>query len=98
MFKLKTIILSRFTKTKEDEETLRRRKICKSCEFNSLNVKKIPRKKRMLKKISDFYSWITGNSEEDNLGNCLACEACSLYFKTAEILEECKKGYWDKNK
>jgi len=95
MFKtIKIIILSRFKKSKEDEETLRKRKICKGCEFNSLNVEKIPIKKRILKKLSDFYSWITGKSEDDVLGNCTFCSSCSIYYKIL-MEDNCEKGYWD---
>lgn len=82
MKKLITIITSRFTKPKEDKETERKRKICRSCEFNSLNSVKIKLSKRILIKMSDFYSWITGKGEEDNLHNCTACESCSIYYKT----------------
>lgn len=92
---LKTIILSRFTKPNEDEEVLRKRKICKVCEYNSLNVKEISRKKKILKKLSDFYSWITGNLEDDNLGLCNFC-GCSIYYKIL-MDDDCKKGKWKTN-
>lgn len=83
MFKtLRIIILSRLTKPKEDKEVLRKRKICKGCSYNSLNVEKVPLKKLIIIKVSDFYSWITGNKEDDSLGNCTACLGCSLYYST----------------
>jgi hypothetical protein len=91
---LKTIILSRFKKPREEEETERRRGICKVCPFNSKNVHKIPLTKLVLKKLSDFYSWITGNADEDNLGSCLGCKSCSIYYKTEEGLEICPKEKW----
>jgi len=94
---LKTIILSRLTKPKEDKEVLRKRKICKGCSYNSLNVEKIPLKKLIVIKVSDFYSWITDKGEDDILGNCTDC-GCSVYYKSQEELENCPKGYWDKNK
>ena len=94
--KLKTIVKSRLTKPKEDKETLRRRSICKGCEYNSLNMEKIPFKKLVWKKASDFYSWIAGKEDEDNLGNCTICNSCSVYYKSAEELEDCKIGRWNK--
>lgn len=80
--KLKIIILSRINKPKEDEEVLRKRSICKKCDFNSLNMEKIPFNKLLLKKLSDFYSWMAGKKDEDNLHNCEACMSCSIYYKT----------------
>lgn len=80
--KIKIILLSRLKKPKENKEVLRKRSICKGCEFNSLNMEKLPFKKLIVKKLSDFYSFIAGKSEEDNLGNCEACESCSLFYKT----------------
>lgn len=99
MKKLITIITSRFTKPKEDKETERKRKICRSCEFNSLNSVKIKLSKRILIKMSDFYSWITGKKEEDNLGNCVFCSSCSIYYKIlmSDQGENCEAGKWDKN-
>lgn len=93
--KIKIILLSRLKKPKEDKEVLRKRSICKSCEFNSINMEKLPFKKLIIKKLSDFYSFIAGKSEEDNLGVCSLC-LCSLYYKTLEDSEECLKGYWKK--
>lgn len=96
--KLLIIIKSRFKKG-EDKETKRLRAICKNCKFNSKNTEKVPIKKRILIFFSDTLSWIMGRKEEDNLGNCLACDSCSVYFKTAESLwEDCPKGYWHNNK
>lgn len=88
------IIKSRFKKG-EDEETKRLRAICKSCEFNSKNVEKIPIKKRILIFLSDTLSLVMGRKEEDNLGNCLGCESCSIYYKTREYeWEDCPKNKW----
>lgn len=95
--KLIIIIKSRLKKPKEDKEVLRKRSICKDCEFNSLNMEKLPFKKLIIKKLSNFYSFIAGKSEEDNLGNCTACESCSIYFKIlmSDEGEDCIKGYWN---
>lgn len=91
---IKTIILSRFKKPKVDAETERRREICKVCSFNSKNIDIVPLNKIILKKLSDFYSWITGKADKDNLGNCYGCKSCSIYFKTEEELEICPKKKW----
>lgn len=91
--KLLRIIRSRFKKTKEEQWMLDRREACRVCPFNSKNVEKIPWRKRIIIKLSDFYSWITGNSDEDNLGNCLKC-GCSLYYKQQEKTEICEDNRW----
>lgn len=78
---LKTIILSRIKNPKEDKETSRKREICRTCEYNSKNIEKIPLKKLLIKKLSDFYSYIMGRADEDNLGNCTLC-GCSVYYKS----------------
>ena len=54
-----------------------------------MNLEKIPLNKLIYKKLSDFYSFICGKSEEDNLGNCVACESCSVYYKTQDEEEKC---------
>ncbi len=94
MKKILTIVKSRFKKNKEEAWVEDRRKICKGCEYNSKNVEKIGLTKKLTIKLSDFYSFITGKKKEDNLGSCLACEACSIYFKTNELEETCKMDYW----
>lgn len=92
--KLRIIILSRF-KNKEEEEYIKKRRVtCLECESNSLNATSISMLNFFMTALSNFYSFITGNSKEDNLGNCLACEACSVYYKTAEDEESCPKGKW----
>lgn len=93
MINILTIIKSRFNKEPETEETKRRRSACKICEFNSKNVKRISLIKKILIKLSDFYSWITGNKNEDNLHNCGVC-GCSIYYKSAEKEEKCPKNKW----
>lgn len=94
--KLKTIIFSRIKKPTEDKEVLRKRSICKNCEYNSINVDKIPFNKLILKKLSDFYSFVAGKKDEDNLGNCISCESCSVYYKSLEDLEICPENKWNK--
>lgn len=88
--KIKTIIFSRFKKPNTESFVEERRKICLGCEYNSLNRGRLNAKEIFLKKLSDFYSRITGNKKVDNLGNCTACDICSIYYKTAEAVEECK--------
>ena len=83
MKKIWTIIKSRFTKPKESKEIKRRREICLGCEYNSNNISKLSTYKSFLASLSTFYSWITGNKDEDTLGNCTACESCSVYYKTS---------------
>ena len=92
---IKKIILSRLKKTKEEEFVKQRREICRVCEYNSLNREKIPLNKLILKKLSDFYSLITGNLEVDVLGNCTACESCSIYYKSLDE-EHCPHPNEDK--
>ena len=95
MGKLWTILKSRFNKNKEEDWVEDRRKICKGCDYNSKNVEIIPFGKRITICLSDFYSWITGKKQEDNLGNCLACQTCSIFYATLEAEYQCKKEKWD---
>lgn len=93
---LKTIRIvaqSRLKKTKTSALVEYRREICKQCEYNTLNLERIPLKKRIIKKASDFYSWITGNAEVDVLGNCTFCESCSIFYKSRDE-DECPDGRW----
>jgi len=90
-----TIINSRFKKSNEKEEfIIYRRGVCSRCEFNSNNQSKVNPYKLFLKSLSDFYSWITFNSKKDNLGNCLACDSCSIYYKSIEVEEVCPENKW----
>lgn len=90
--KIKTILKSRFKKVDEDFVKQRRR-ICKNCEYNSKNIESIDLKKRFLIYLSDLYTKITF-SKSEKLGNCMACEACDIYYKTQEIEENCVKNKW----
>jgi len=94
--KIKMIALSRLKQVEEEEFVTQRRAICKDCRFNSKNVLYIRVYKRILKYFSDFYSLITFNKDVDTLGNCLACESCSIYYKTLEVTksEICPQGKW----
>lgn len=95
MKKIWTIIKSRLKKPKTDKEIERKRAICLGCEFNSNNLRKLSAYKLFLASLSDFYSWITGNKEEDNLGVCTVC-LCSLYYKTQTNSEKCEHPQGDK--
>lgn len=100
MKKIITIIKSRLTKPRTDKEIERKRAICASCEYNTKNMEKISLYKRVLKSLSDFYSWVMNKKDEDNLGNCEACSSCSIFYKS--IYEtECphpKTDKWKNNK
>lgn len=87
--KLRIIIFSRFKKPKIESWVSHRRAICSVCEFNTKNIEKIPIRIKMIKFFSDIYSYMTGNKKVDVLGNCTACSICSIYYKTAESLEQC---------
>lgn len=90
-----TIILSRIKKTKTTKEIEFKRKQCKTCEFNTLNIKKLTLKQKLIKLLSDFYSFTTFNRKVDVLGNCTACELCSVYYKTIDE-EHCPHPGGDK--
>jgi hypothetical protein len=89
------ILMSRWRKENLIEDIIKKRELCAICEYNSLNMEKIPLGKRLLKRASDFYSFICGKLHEDNLGNCTACESCSIFFKTADE-EHCPHPLGDK--
>lgn len=91
------ILASRFQDNKE-QYVLSRRRVCIECEYNSLNVKSINIYKLFIQKLSDLYSIITGNSDKDVLGNCTACQMCSIYYKTATKIEQCPKNKWNDSK
>lgn len=93
--KFRTIVLSRFKRENQEDWVEVRRKICKVCPYNSKNQAKVKFKKRVLIYLSDFYSFITGNKEKDNLGNCTYCDSCSIYYKTSEKLESCDAKKWN---
>jgi len=94
--KIRTIILSRIKRNNSEEKWVEaRRKICLGCEYNSLNVSSLNGYTFFLTTASRFYSFITGNRSVDILGECLACESCSIYYKSAEKNENCKKNRWE---
>ena len=78
------IIMSRWRKENKTEEVFNKRIVCSTCEYNSLNMYKVPLKKRILKNLSDLYSFICGKLDDDNLGNCTVCESCSIFFKSQD--------------
>lgn len=94
--KLKTIILSRFKNNKEEIWIKKRREICLECKHNSLIGGTPNMYKFFLATLSSFYSWLVGKSKEDSLGNCTACDSCSIYYKTLELDETCPKHKWKK--
>lgn len=49
---------------------------------------------KIIKALSDFYTWITLNEKEDR-GTCSEC-GCPISLKTLEDpeYETCPKGYW----
>lgn len=88
------ILNSRFKKDLDKKRTEDRRKECAKCVFNSLHAEKISISKRILIFLSDFYSKITFKKEEDNLGNCISCKSCSIFYKTKEEDEYCPQNKW----
>lgn len=84
--KLWRIILSRFKKEKEEQWIKERREACLNCQYNSLNSPHKSLKNKILKNLSDFYTWITFSNIEDR-GEC-EC-GCPITLKTAEKEEEC---------
>lgn len=88
--KIRIIILSRNKKPQNEKWIEERREVCKHCNYNTINMKSIPLTKRLLKYLSDLYSFMWGTLDKDNLGNCSACDSCSIFYKTEEDTEECK--------
>jgi len=94
---LKVILLSRNKKETNNKQVEERIKECLKCPYNSLNMEKIPLKKRILKFLSDLYSRIMGKSNVDNKGNCTKCNSCSVYYKAQELeYEDCPENKWKK--
>ncbi len=92
IWKIKTIILSRFKKPQNQEWVELRRSICKNCPHNSKKTTTLSLKVRLFKYLSDFLTWIT-RAEQEDLGYCTIC-TCPLYFKTQEEDSECDLGFW----
>ena len=63
--------------------------------IDTINIEKLPLKKRIIKFLSDFYSKIMGKEEVDTLGGCSIC-GCSVYFKSEIDIEYCPKNKWKK--
>jgi hypothetical protein len=87
--KIIRILTSRFKKDKKEQWVLDRRKTCSLCHYNSLNQKKLSLKIKILKTLSDFYTWITFQEKTD-LGTCTDC-GCDLFYKTMTEEENCGK-------
>lgn len=96
--KLVIIVLSRFKKPNQEQWIKDRRKECAVCPFNTLNLEKnkLSFNKKLLQRLSRFYSIITGNKDVDVLGECTACETCSVYYKSSEPTSYCEKNRWKK--
>lgn len=94
--KIKLIAFSRLKKVENETYIEERRKVCETCQFNSINAYNVSLWARILKWLSDFYSLITFNKDVDVLGSCLACQSCSIYYKSIETAksETCPKGKW----
>jgi len=55
----------------------------------------IPKSKKFLIRLSNFYSLITGQKHKDKFGNCTACDSCSIYYKAREgEWENCPENKW----
>ena len=89
------ILMSRWRKEKPTDDIIKKRELCFNCEYNSLNMKKMPLNKKILKNLSDLYSFICGKLDEDNLGNCTACDSCSIFYKSLDD-EHCPHPLGDK--
>lgn len=85
--KIRTILLSRFKKEKNESWVKERRIICFNCPHNTKNKEKISLKLKASKLLSDFYSLVTF-SEYKELGSCSIC-TCPIFYKSREIEEEC---------
>lgn len=92
IWKIKTIILSRFKKPQNQEWVELRRSVCKNCPHNSRKTTILSLKVRLLKYLSDLLTWIT-RAEQEDLGACNLC-GCPLYFKTLSEDSECDAGFW----
>ena len=96
IWKIKTIILSRFKKPQNQEWVELRRSICKNCPHNSKKTTTLSFKVRLTRFLSDFLTWIT-RAEQEDLGHCTIC-TCPLYFKTLSEESECDLGFWSIHK
>ena len=92
IWKIRTIILSRFKKPQNQEWVELRRSICKNCPHNSKKTTTLSLKVRLTRLLSDFLTWIT-RAEQEDLGHCTIC-TCPIFFKSLEKLEKCDAGYW----
>lgn len=92
--KIKTIALSRFKKTKDEDYVKERREICRTCPLNTKNQEKVNLKIKLIKFISDLYTFVTFNKKTD-LGSCghETC-GCDIFYKSIEIDEKCPEKKW----
>lgn len=81
---IKNIVLSRFKKNQNEDWVRARRTVCATCPYKLTD--KRTAKQKLLKYLSDFYTWITRADNED-LGECFC--SCPIYFLTADPKSEC---------
>ena len=81
-----TIIKSRFKKETGEDWIIQRREVCLQCPHNSINSSEITLKQKVYKRLSDFYTWLTIDKNED-LGECIC--GCSVYYLSREPESEC---------
>ena len=94
IWKIKTIILSRFKKPQNQEWVELRRSICKNCPHNSKKTTTLSLKVRLTRFLSDFLTWIT-RAEQEDLGICTHEKCgCDIFFKSKIDEEICPEGYW----
>lgn len=81
-----TVLRSRFLKNDEESWVKDRREACATCPYNSKNKGALPFKRRVIKALSDFLTFITF-AESKDLGIC-QCD-CPIFYLTAEPESEC---------
>ena len=84
---IRTIILSRIKKTKNDKWIQDRRNICSVCPKNTKNMSSVSLKIKLIKALSNFYTWILFKPKT-NFGNCSIC-GCDVFYSTREKESEC---------
>lgn len=94
IWKIRTIILSRFKKPQNQEWAELRRSICKNCPHNSKKTTTLSLEVRLTRFLSDFLTWITLN-EKTTLGFCEHPDCgCDIFYKSEMESEVCPEGYW----
>lgn len=87
------ILKSRIVKNQE-EWVVKRREVCFVCPLNSKNQKKLSRKVRVYKFLSDLLDKIMF-VEKVELGQCSHEDCgCPIFFKSKIDIEECPENKW----